>query len=216
MSNRCRYVVLSDLFRHVPLAPSVLRDVQRRMCGPRRQYHTLDHLAVMWHRHRRMARGPLRTLRGRRLVASAIVFHDAVYNPRRSDNEVASAVLWCRLARQSRRLPREMIRQVAVAIEATAHHSDVTVGGAWKPWVQWVLDLDLAPIASSRQRFMTNGSRLRSEQSHLSATAWQAHARQFYAALQRRDQIFHFPWMVTAFEANARRHLLHALHHRNG
>ena len=59
MSNRCRDVVLSDLFRHVPLAPSVLRDVQRRMCGPRRQYHTLDHLAVMWHRHRRMARGPL-------------------------------------------------------------------------------------------------------------------------------------------------------------
>ena len=109
-----------------------------------------------------------------------------------------------------------MIRQVAVAIEATAHHSDVTVGGACEPWVQWVLDLDLKPIASSRQRFMTNGSRLRSEQSYLSATAWQAHARQFYSALQRRDQIFHFPWMATAFEANARRHLLHALHHRNG
>jgi predicted metal-dependent HD superfamily phosphohydrolase len=212
MSNRCRYIVLSDLFRHVPLAPSALRNVQRRMCSPRRQYHNLDHLAEMWQRHRRMARGMLRTPRGRRLIASAIAFHDAVYNPCRSDNEVASAVLWRRLARHSRRLPREMIRQVAVAIEATAHHSDTAVGGACEPWIQWFLDLDLTPIASSRQRFVANTSQLRSEKSHLSATAWQANARQFYAALERRGHIFYSPWMVTAFEANARRHLLYALH----
>ena len=85
-------------------------------------FHNLDHVAEMWLRHRKMARGTLRTPRVRRLVASAIVFHDAVYDPRRSDNEAASAALWRRLASRSRRLPRELIRQVATAIEATACH----------------------------------------------------------------------------------------------
>jgi predicted metal-dependent HD superfamily phosphohydrolase len=163
-----------------------------------------------------MARGTLRTAGGNRLVASAIALHDAVYNPSRSDNEAASAALWRRLAGQSRRLPRALIRQVAAAIEATGRHPDAAAGGACEPWVQWVLDLDLTPLASSRHRFVANRSRLRSEQSHLSATAWQANTRRFYAALQRRDRIFHFPCMATAFEANARRHLRHALHDRNG
>ena len=214
LSQRYRHAALFDLFRHVPLAPSILRDVRRRMSRPSRHYHNLDHVAEMWLRHRKMARGTLRTPRARRLVASAIAFHDAVYDPRRSDNEAASAALWRRLASQSRRLPRELIRQVATAIEATACHSDTTVGATCDPWVRWVLDLDLIPIAASGNRFTANASRLRSEQSHLSAAAWEARSNQFYSALQRRDHIFHCQSLIAAFEANARRHLRRAQHNR--
>jgi predicted metal-dependent HD superfamily phosphohydrolase len=214
LSQRYRHAALFDLFRHVPLAPSILRAVRRRMSTPSRHYHNLDHVAEMWLRHRKMARGTLRTPRARRLIASAIAFHDAVYDPRRSDNEAASAALWRRLASQSRRLPRELIRQVATAIEATACHSDTTVGATCDPWVRWVLDLDLIPIAASGNRFTANASRLRSEQSHLSAAAWEARSNQFYSALQRRDHIFHCQSLIAAFEANARRHLRRAQHNR--
>lgn len=211
MSRRCRRTTLYDLFQHVPLRPSILRDIRRRMSAPSRHYHNLDHLADMWHWHQNMARGPLRTSRMKRLVASAIALHDAVYDGGRSDNEAASAALWRRLATQSRRVPRELIRRVATAIEATACHTDATAGGACELWVRWMLDLDLVSLAAPRNRVVANSSRLRAEQSHLSAMAWQARLVQFYAALQRRDHIFHVPALANAFEANARRHLHRAL-----
>ena len=48
LSQRYRHAALFDLFRHVPLAPSILRDVRRRMSRPSRHYHNLDHVAEMW------------------------------------------------------------------------------------------------------------------------------------------------------------------------
>jgi predicted metal-dependent HD superfamily phosphohydrolase len=112
--------------------------------------------------------------------------------------------LWRRFASQSRRLPRDVIEQVAAAIKATACHCDSSVGAACEPWVRWFLDLDLAPIATSGNRVTANASRLRSEQAHLSAAAWRRHTSRFYADLLRRDLIFHSPAMVLAFEARAR------------
>jgi predicted metal-dependent HD superfamily phosphohydrolase len=176
------------------------------MSAPNRHYHNLDHIAEMWRRHRRMARGPLRTAGMRRRVASAIAFHDAIYHPLSSDNEAASAALWRRFARQSG-LPRDLIRQVATAIEATACHCDATVGAACDPWVRWFLDLDLVPIAASPNDVAANASRLRAEQPHLSAAAWRQRTRRFYAELQQRPRIFHSPDMIAAFESRARRHL---------
>lgn len=206
MSAHCRSL-LADLFRHVPLPAADLVALRRRMREPGRHYHNLAHLAEMWRQHRKMARGMLRTPRSERLIASTIALHDAVYHASRADNEAASAALWRRLAGRCRRLPRSLIRQVATAIEATAHHADPHTGAACEPWVKWVLDLDLCPIASSGHRVRANGSRLRSELRNLSAAAWHERSRQFYGALQRRDHIFYSPRLRNAFEGNARRYL---------
>lgn len=206
MSARCRSL-LADLFQHVPLPAADLAALKRRMREPGRHYHNLAHLAEMWRQHRTLARGAFRTARWERLIASTIALHDAVYQANRPDNEAASAALWRRLAGQWRRLPRGLIRQVATAIEATAHHADPHAGAACEPWVKWVLDLDLSPIASSGHRVRANGSRLRSEMRNLSAAAWHERSRRFYGALQRRDHIFHSPRLRSAFESNARRYL---------
>ncbi len=206
MSAHCR-CLLADLFRHVPLPAADLAAVRRRMQEHGRHYHNLAHLAEMWRQHRTMARGALRTRRLERLIASTIALHDAVYRVNRTDNEAASAALWRRLAGQRGRLPRGLVRQVAAAIEATAHHADPRAGAACEPWVKWVLDLDLSAIGSSRHRVRANGSRLRSELRNLSATAWHERSRRFYRALQRREHIFHSPRLRNAFEGNARRYL---------
>lgn len=205
-SARHRHV-LADLFRNVPLPASVLAGIRRRLSEPGRHYHNLGHVAEMWWQHRKMAQGALRTRRAERLIATAIVLHDAVYQADRSDNEAASADLWRRLAGQWRRLPRGVVRQVATAIEATAHHSDQRVGDACESWVQWVLDLDLSPIGSSRHQVHANGSRLRAEHRDLSAAAWRERSRRFHGALQRREHIFHSPRLRAALEGNARRYL---------
>ena len=210
MSAHCRSL-LADLFQHVPLPAPFLAALRRRMRQPGRHYHNLVHLAEMWRHHRMMARGALRTPRSERLIASTIALHDAIYQANRADNEAASAALWRQLASQWRRLPRGLIRQVATAIEATAHHTDPHAGAACEPWVKWVLDLDLCPMASSEHRVRANGSRLRSELRNLSAAAWHERSRQFYGALQRREHIFHSPRLRAALESNARRYLRHTL-----
>jgi predicted metal-dependent HD superfamily phosphohydrolase len=206
MSARCRSL-LSDLFEHVPLPAADLIALRRRMRAPGRHYHNLAHLAEMWRQHRALARGALRTPRSERLIASTIALHDAIYRTNRADNEAASADLWRRLAGHRRRLPRGLVRQVATAIEATAHHADPQADPACEPWIKWVLDLDLCPMASTSHRVRANGSRLRSELRNLSAAEWHERSRRFYGALQRREHIFHSPRLRNAFEGNARRYL---------
>jgi predicted metal-dependent HD superfamily phosphohydrolase len=178
------------------------------MCAPRRHYHDLAHLAEMWRQHKVRARGKLKALPMQRLIASAITFHDSVYDATRDDNEAASAALWQRLASGSRGLPRELIRQVGTAIRATAHHARPAADStAHSAWMQWVLDLDLSPLASSSHRVRSNQSRLRSECPHLPAAAWAKRVERFLQELQQRDRIFRSPSSRPAFEANAQQNV---------
>jgi predicted metal-dependent HD superfamily phosphohydrolase len=203
ISGRCRHT-LADLFEHVPLPASVLHGIRRRMSAPRRHYHNLAHLADMWRQHQTRARGQLRTSRMERLIASAIVFHDSIYDTHRDDNEAASAALWQRFARGSRRLPRELIQQVCTAIESTAHHTDAVAGSARRDWVKWVVDLDLSPMGRSRHRVQANRAHLRSECPYLPAAAWEERLERFFTALQGRDRIFQSPYLAAVLEANVR------------
>jgi predicted metal-dependent HD superfamily phosphohydrolase len=142
-----------------------------------------------------------------RLIASAIVFHDSVYDAHRDDNEDASAVLWQRFARGSRRLPRELIRQVYAAIKATAHHTDTVAGSARGDWVQWVVDLDLSPMGQSRHRVQANRAHLRSECPYLPAAAWDERVERFFKALQERNRIFQSPRLAAVLEANVQQYV---------
>jgi predicted metal-dependent HD superfamily phosphohydrolase len=141
-----------------------------------------------------------------RLIASAIVFHDSVYDAHRDDNEAASAALWQRFARGSRRLPRELIQQVCMAIESTAHHTNTVAGSVRRDWVQWVVDLDLSPMGRSRHRVQANRAHLRSECSYLPAAAWDERVERFFKALQRRDRIFQSP-RLAVLEANVQQYV---------
>lgn len=72
-----------------PLPSPVLQDLRTRYTEPQRHYHTLahiEHLLALLDEYRAHARD-------RRLIALAIWFHDAIYEPKRTDNEARSAEL---------------------------------------------------------------------------------------------------------------------------
>ena len=119
------------------------------MAAPWRGYHGLQHLTVLWARHLRYGRtGPMRRPRVARMIAAAILFHDAILVPGADDNEARSAELWRRAARRLRGFTPAEIAWVADTIRATADHLNAQRAA----WIEqgaarlWLLDLDLSPI----------------------------------------------------------------------
>ncbi len=206
MVSQRRFAALAELFRHTELHPAALRDLRRRMSAPGRHYHGLEHVANLWVRHRHFGRGSRLHARGpQRRIACIIAFHDAIYDPRRTDNEAASAALWRRYARFGRPMPRGDVDRVALAIEATANHAgDADAADLSDPEMRWVLDLDLAPLGATPHRFWRNTSWLRVEQAFLPTPEWQRRRLGFFAAVAGRSAIYHVRPVRAAFEAMAR------------
>lgn len=101
----------------LPLPSPVLHDLRARYAEPQRHYHTLahiEHLLALLDEYRAQ-------VRDRRLVALAIWFHDAIYEPKRTDNEARSAEL-ARGVLSSLHEPAAIIEAVERMVLATAGH----------------------------------------------------------------------------------------------
>ena len=205
--------LIADLFALVPVAPAMRDDVLARMAGPRRHYHDVGHLAFLWRHHLRYGADlPVCAPPWHRLIASAIAFHDAVYNPLRRDNELESAALWRAAAPDCQ--PWE-VDWVAGTILATADHLGAQpdpnmAPDAWQARL-WMLDLDLSALAEAEAGFDINTAKLRAEYAHLDDAAWDSGRRGFLSALSRHATLFRTPLLATAFEAPARSNLAREL-----
>jgi predicted metal-dependent HD superfamily phosphohydrolase len=133
----------------VPLDPSVRADLVARWSEPHRRYHTLDHLTFVLDvidEHAALADDI-------EAVRLAAWFHDAVYDPRASDNEERSAVL----ARSM--LDVACIDEVVRLIELTRDHQARTGdrnGGL-------LCDADLAILAAPPERYAEYAQAVREE-----------------------------------------------------
>ncbi len=133
------------MFRHLCESHGVGEDARRRWWHALnvahgeagRRYHTLAHLEEM----RRNAFGGSGGYVPR--VGFAILFHDAVYDATRSDNEIRSAELWDKFASEAPALLAEDARAVHEWIVRTANHLDGPADGELATF----LDADLAVLA---------------------------------------------------------------------
>lgn len=121
-------------------------------------------------------------------VMLTVLFHDAVYSPAKGTNEEESCALFEQFADEAglAEIQPEMVQQVAVSILCTKKHSvspeDAIESpskrfssGAYeslsKPRQQDVLrflDMDMAILASSRERYKEYAGQIRREYSHVS------------------------------------------------
>ena len=70
-----------------PIAESIYEDILDQYTQPHRRYHTMEHIEAVLREFddaRHLAKDP-------DLMEFALVMHDAIYNPRRDDNEERSA-----------------------------------------------------------------------------------------------------------------------------
>jgi len=197
---------LQALLDAVDLPAAVRADLMRRMTASWRGYHGLRHLSVLWARHQRYGRtGPMSRPRIARLIAAAILFHDAVLVPGAEANEVHSAALWRRAARRLRGFTQAEIDWVADTILATADHLNAPLPRGERGATRlWLLDLDLSPIGDEAAVFDRNGRDLRAEARCIDDATFTAAQRAFLLRLGAAPRLLRHPQLHAAFEARAR------------
>jgi predicted metal-dependent HD superfamily phosphohydrolase len=167
---------------------------------PHRHYHTLDHivaLLVLLDRHAEPGSD-------REVLALAILFHDVVYDPRRQDNELASASVAARhLAGCG--FPEDLIAKVVQGILATRHAQ--AAPPADDPDCALLLDLDLAILAAPREAYRTYALAVRREYAHVPDALYRPGRRRVLEGFVARRFIYLTERLRARWEAPARANL---------
>ncbi|MFJ6570072.1 hypothetical protein ACIQNU_21880 [Streptomyces sp. NPDC091292] len=169
-----------------------------RWAEPRRRYHTTDHLlAVLRHIDvlEEYAAEPA-------LVRLAAWFHDAVYQPDRSENEERSA----RLA--ERALPELGVdaagtREVARLVRLTVTHDAADGDGNGAV----LCDADLAVLAGGPEAYAAYAGAVREEYGFVPDGAFRAGRADVLRQLLALPRLFRTPYGTRVWEADARRNM---------
>lgn len=183
-----------DLLAAIAPPPATVAELRARYAEPHRFYHNAAHVGLLWLRH--LGHGGDR---GDLSLARAILFHDAVYDPRAPDNEERSAALL------AAHLPGDPWAEEA--IRATADH--VGYAGA-DARVMRLLDLDLSPLAEEAPVFIRNGEAIHREYAHVPEEAWREGRRAFLGRFLAAPALFRTD-LASTYEARARHNLRAAL-----
>jgi predicted metal-dependent HD superfamily phosphohydrolase len=182
--------------RHAPLTlpPTTAAVLAAAYAEPQRAYHTAQHIAevlrwfdavaddVGWH-------DPAG-------VYHAIVFHDAIYDPTRGDNEARSAEL-ARAHGASDRACELILLTAQHGKLATAPDADAA----------HFLDADTAILGAEPAAFAAYDAAIAIEYRHLPPEVYAAGRAAFLAKLLARPRIYYSDYFFDRLEAAARRNL---------
>ncbi len=176
-----------------------LSDLLTRYAEPHRHYHDLSHIDAclrLFEEHRGLAE------RSGEVIA-ALLFHDAVYDPTRDDNEARSAEL-ARSALSG--APQDAIERIAAAIAATRTH--VTDES---PDIALVLDVDLSILGADPETYDFFERAIRAEYRHVPEELYRVGRRAVLERFEERECIYRAPRLRDAFETSARANLRRAI-----
>ena len=179
-----------------------LAELRRRYAEPQRGYHDWRHietLLTLFEETKPLLSNPT-------AVLYAVLFHDAVYDPTRTDNEDRSAdLLRTSLAGT---LDAPTLEQAVSLILATKKHvvpeglddgrgSDAAI----------FLDMDLSILGADEQRFDAYEDEIRTEYGHVPEEQFRAGRTRVLEAFASRDRLYLSDWGYARFEAQARRNI---------
>jgi predicted metal-dependent HD superfamily phosphohydrolase len=171
--------------------------------APGRHYHTLDHIEASLRRF-----DAVETTAGQPAVARvAIWFHDAVYDPRRQDNEALSAD-WATAVLEDAGAVVEVRRSVEEMILATNHLGPDPVDDA-----ALVCDVDLAILGASGRRFDAYQRAIHAEYAWVPLDRYRQGRLDVLSRFLAREWIFQTESFRGRYEQRARRNLSRAIAH---
>lgn len=176
---------------------------------PPRAYHNLGHVAEVLGHYADVAAGP--GWRQPMEVALAVLYHDAVYQAGRRDNEARSA----QLAREhiARWLPLAGIDadRVAELIELTARHGAIAREDVDEE-TRLFLDGDMAILGAEPAAFDAYDRGIASEyRGHVPGPLFRLNRRRFLKGLLKRERIFLSDHYHRRYDAAARNNLRRAI-----
>jgi predicted metal-dependent HD superfamily phosphohydrolase len=181
-------------------------DLRHRYSEPHRAYHTLHHLAEcmqLLEQTRGLAQHPAE-------VEIALWFHDAIYDPRKTDNEQRSAE-WAQRALRRYGASIAVQDRVTELIMVTTHQGGVEGADA-----RLMSDIDLAILGAGRARFDEYERQVRREYRHVPHATYKPERRRLLTAFLERPRIYHTEWFRERRETMARSNLQRALNRLAG
>lgn len=166
-----------------------------------RAYHTRQHLEECLTR--------LREVRGMcahsNEVALALWYHDAIYVPRRSDNETRSAEWLVTVANQVS-VPTAAIGRMRELVLATKHDA-VPVGID----AQILVDIDLSILGASAQRFDEYEQQVRKEYRWVPRPLYRLQRAKILEGFVKRPHIYSTESHINVLESKARENIARSL-----
>jgi predicted metal-dependent HD superfamily phosphohydrolase len=162
-----------------------------------RHYHTLQHLReclLHFEAAASLAQHPAE-------VELALWFHDAVYDPQRSDNEERSAE-WAARSVRGAGCAEDVARRVEMLVLATRTHA-----AAPDADTKLLLDIDLAILGAAPARFAEYGRQVRAEYAHVPEELFRDRRARVLASFLARARIYATDAYRDALEQRARANL---------
>ncbi len=186
----------------------LLKTLQARYQEPHRAYHNWTHIEALLTHFQTLKSGFV----NEECVLWALYWHDAVYDPRRSDNEVKSAELFQQDA--SGQLALEFVKDVVTIIESTIDHRVPDEANAsLRSDIALFLDLDLSILGAPKEKFDLYEDQIRQEFAHVPDDAYRVGRRQVLSGFAKRKHVFMTDVGRFHWESPARDNLARSLRH---
>jgi predicted metal-dependent HD superfamily phosphohydrolase len=181
--------------------PAPLRDaLLAAWSEPARHYHDVRHLEDCLSQLDEHEVTPAT----RDLLELALWFHDAVYDPRATDNEERSA-RWATEALAAAGIPAAAVNEVARLVRLTREHGTSDEAG------RLICDIDLSILGRPVEVFDAYERRIRSEYRWVSEEVFRDGRTRILEGFLRRAPLFQTDAFRRRFEASARANLRRAL-----
>ena len=138
-------------------------------------------------------------------VRAALWFHDAVYEPARTDNEARSAAFASESLNEFR-IPADFVEETHDLILSTAHLAGADSGGS--PERACILDIDLAILGAGRGSFQAYERGIRKEYHHVADTVYRSRRIEVLRHFLSRPRIYLSEEFAARFEASARANIV--------
>ena len=173
------------------------QELRELYAEPHRAYHNLAHINALLLMTEDLAQH--RRLQKIDAVRFAVWFHDAIYQPRRHDNEARSADLAV-TALNALGVPAEIIDTVRQWILATHKHTaeGLDTDG------QMFLDMDLAILGTPPETYQAYAAAIRAEYSWVPGFFYRRARRQILEGFLARPQLYFTPDFSVSREVQAR------------
>ncbi|MGR0303912.1 HD domain-containing protein [Acinetobacter beijerinckii] len=165
-----------------------------------RAYHTLQHLyecLVLVETIRA-------DLNDEHAVVLALWFHDAVYDPQAKDNELKSAELFEQYLAQD--LPNDIVQKIKRWIVATQKHASTD-----ELDLQFLLDIDLAILAASPERFAQYEQQIQQEYAWVDPDVYSIKRKEVLVHFYKTEPLYQTEYFQKNFEQRAKDNLKNLL-----
>ncbi len=172
----------------------VFSDIYEKYSEPQRRYHTLEHIDSclnLLDEVKNELKEPL-------VVEVALWFHDAIYNPKKSDNEEKSTLYAQELLVMLKAAP-DFVEKVSQLIMATKHpHQPVAMEE------KYIIDIDLSILGAPKVAYDQYAVRIRKEYSHVPAFLYRRERRKVLESFICKKALFNTEYFGSRYEHSAR------------